>query len=849
MSDRQNMDRIIPVAIEDEVKESYLNYAMSVIVSRALPDVRDGLKPVHRRILYGMNGLGLRSDRPYKKAARIVGDVLGKYHPHGDQSVYDALVRLAQEFSMRYPVVDGQGNFGSVDGDPPAAMRYTEARMGRVAEEMLRDINKETVDFGPNYDDSDEEPLVLPAAFPYLLANGASGIAVGMATNIPPHNLREIADGVAAMLDNDEITNDELNAYIKGPDFPTGGTIYGTRGIRNAYRTGKGRIPVRARFVIEENKRGREVIVVHEIPYMVNKATLITRIADLVHDRKIDGIADLRDESDRNGMRIVIELKRDTNVKVILNQLFTHTQMQVNFNVNTLALVDGRPRVLTLQDIVRAFIDHRHDVVTRRTQFDLRKAEEREHILIGLKIALDNIDEVIRIIRESADVEAARNGLMSTFELSERQAQAILDMRLQKLTSLETKKIVDELEEVRALIRELRELLGSEEKLRALIKRETYEVAEKYGDERRTNIEYSEIEAIDIEDLIQREDMVVLVSHRGYIKRLPYSSYRPQGRGGRGLNSSSNLRDDDFIEHIFIGSTHDHVLFFTSAGKAYYLKVHEIPEASRQAKGTHIKSLLEIAADEDIASVVPMKDFDPEVNLFFATAQGQVVKIRSSAFVNARRRGIRAIQLVDGDRLVTVLFTSGDDNLLLVSRHGQGLRLHEEHIRTMGRNTRGMRGLKLKSGDEIAGACLAPDDGYVLLITEYGSGKRTSFADFTLHGRGGQGMRAFSVTEADEEGGGTGEVVAVIPVVEGDDFMAVSAQGVTIRLRAEDVSIQGRSARGVSVMNVERPDYVVGVAKLDAADRDPDEEQPAESGGETEGETDAVSSVEPDTDE
>ncbi len=839
MSDRQNMDRIIPVAIEDEVKESYLNYAMSVIVSRALPDVRDGLKPVHRRILYGMNGLGLRSDRPYKKAARIVGDVLGKYHPHGDQSVYDALVRLAQEFSMRYPVVDGQGNFGSVDGDPPAAMRYTEARMGRVAEEMLRDINKETVDFGPNYDDSDEEPLVLPAAFPYLLANGASGIAVGMATNIPPHNLREIADGVAAMLDNDEITNDELNAYIKGPDFPTGGTIYGTRGIRNAYRTGKGRIPVRARFVIEENKRGREVIVVHEIPYMVNKATLITRIADLVHDRKIDGIADLRDESDRNGMRIVIELKRDTNVKVILNQLFTHTQMQVNFNVNTLALVDGRPRVLTLQDIVRAFIEHRHDVVTRRTQFDLRKAEEREHILIGLKIALDNIDEVIRIIRESADVETARNGLMSTFELSERQAQAILDMRLQKLTSLETKKIVDELEEVRALIRELRELLGSEEKLRALIKRETYEVAEKYGDERRTNIEYSEIEAIDIEDLIQREDMVVLVSHRGYIKRLPYSSYRPQGRGGRGLNSSSNLRDDDFIEHIFIGSTHDHVLFFTSAGKAYYLKVHEIPEASRQAKGTHIKSLLEIAADEDIASVVPMKDFDPEVNLFFATAQGQVVKIRSSAFVNARRRGIRAIQLVDGDRLVTVLFTSGDDNLLLVSRHGQGLRLHEEHIRTMGRNTRGMRGLKLKSGDEIAGACPAPDDGYVLLITEYGSGKRTSFAEFTLHGRGGQGMRAFSVTEPHEEGGGTGEVVAVIPVVEGDDFMAVSAQGVTIRLRAEDVSIQGRSARGVSVMNVERPDYVVGVAKLDAADRDADDEQPDEQPNETAVETDA----------
>jgi DNA gyrase subunit A len=820
---------VIPVAIEDEVKESYLNYAMSVIVSRALPDVRDGLKPVHRRILYGMSSMGLRSDRPYKKAARIVGDVLGKYHPHGDQSVYDALVRLAQEFSMRYPVVDGQGNFGSVDGDPPAAMRYTEARMHKIAEEMMRDINKETVDFGPNYDDSDEEPLVLPGAFPYLLANGASGIAVGMATNLPPHNLREIADAVAAALDNDEITNDQLIEYVKGPDFPTGGTIYGQRGIKNAYRTGKGRIVVRARFTIEENKRGRDVIVVNEIPYMVNKATLITRIADLVRDRKLDGIADLRDESDRNGMRIVVELKKDTNVKVILNQLFTHTQMQVNFNVNALALVDGRPRVLTLRDMIQAFIQHRHEVVVRRAQFDLRKAEEREHILIGLKIALDNIDEVIRIIRESADVEGARNNLMSSFDLSERQAQAILDMRLQKLTNLETKKIVDELEEVRALIRELKELLGSEQKLRDLIKRETYELAEKYGDDRRTNIEFDEVEAIDIEDLIQKEDMVVLVSHRGYIKRLPYTSYRTQGRGGRGLNSSSNLRDDDFIEHVFVGSTHDHVLFFTSAGKAYFLKVHEIPEASRQAKGTHIKTLLEIAADEDIASVMPLRDFVPEVNLFFVTAKGQVVKVRADAFVNARRRGILAVQLMDGDRLVTVLYTGGADRLLLVSRQGQGLRFAEDEVRTMGRNTRGVRGLTLKRGDEIAGACIAPDDGQVLLVTEYGSGKRTPFSEFTLHGRGGQGMRAFSVVANDGDGdSGTGEVVAVLPVQDGDDFIAVSAQGVTIRLRSEDVSIQGRSARGVKVMNVNPPDYVVGVAKMDGADEDELDDVPAQ---------------------
>lgn len=815
MSDQQPTGRVIPVAIEDEVKESYLTYAMSVIVSRALPDVRDGLKPVHRRILYGMNAMGLRADRPYKKAARIVGDVLGKYHPHGDQSVYDALVRLAQDFSMRYPVVNGQGNFGSVDGDPPAAMRYTEARLHRLAEEMLRDINKETVDFGPNYDDSEVEPTVLPGGVPYLLVNGASGIAVGMATNIPPHNLREIANAVAEALDNPEATNEEISAHVKGPDFPTGGIIYGTRGIRNAYATGKGQIVVRSRFQLEENKRGRDVIVVTEIPYMVNKATLITRIADLVRDRKIDGIVDLRDESDRSGMRIVIELKRESNVKVILNQLFTHTQMQVNFNVNALALVQGRPEVLTLGAMVRHFIAHRHEVVVRRTRFDLNKAEEREHILIGLKIALDNIDEVIRIIRESADVEGARNGLMTTFELSERQAQAILDMRLQKLTSLETRKIIEELEEIRALIRELRELLGSEEKLRALIKRETYEIAEKFGDERRTAIEYDEIEALNIEDLIQKEDMVVLVSNRGYVKRLPFSAYRTQGRGGRGLNSASNLREDDFVEHLFVGSTHDHVMFFTSVGKAYYLKVHEIPEASRQAKGTHVKGLLEIAADEDISSVLTLKEFDPSIHLFFATARGQVVKIKADSFVNAKRRGIRAIKMAEGDRLVRVLVTSGDDKLLMVSRKGRGLRVHESDVRAMGRNTGGVRGLKLLARDEIAGACIAPDDGQVLLITENGNGKRTNCSEFTLHGRGGQGMRAFTIVEGSAEGAGTGEVVSVLSVGDGDEFVAVSAQGLTVRLRAEDVSVQGRSARGVHVMGVNPPDYVVGVAKVD----------------------------------
>lgn len=810
MSDTQPTGRVIPVAIEDEVRTSYLNYAMSVIVSRALPDVRDGLKPVHRRILFGMNSMGLRSDRPFKKAARIVGDVLGKLHPHGDQSVYDALVRLAQTFSMRYPVVDGQGNFGSVDGDPPAAMRYTEARMHRVAEEMLRDINKETVDFVPNYDDSEEEPSVLPGAFPFLLANGASGIAVGMATMIAPHNLREIAQAVSAALDNDDITDEEIGQYIKGPDFPTGGIIYGLRGIHQAIRTGRGRIVVRARFVLEENKRGREVIVVNEIPYMVNKAALITRMAELVHDRKIDGIADLRDESDRDGMRIVIELKRDTNVKVILNQLFTHTQLQVNFNVNALALVDGRPKLLAVKEMVRAFINHRHDVIVRRTQFDLRKAEEREHILIGLKIALDNIDEVIRIIRESADVEAARNALMETFELSERQSQAILDMRLQKLTSLETQKIIDELEEVRALIRELRELLASEEKLRGVIRRETNEIAEKYGDDRRTSIEPYEIESIDIEDLIQREDMVVLVSRRGYLKRIPYSEYKVQKRGGKGKGSSQRLADEDFIEHVFVGSTHDHVMFFTSIGKAYHLKAHEIPATSRQARGTHVKTLLEISADEDVTSVLPLKEFTPSVHLFLATANGIIVKIQADKFVNARKRGIYAVALREGDRLVDVLMTSGSDHILLVSRRGMSVRFDESHMRATNRNTAGVIGMKLETRDEITGACLAPDGKYVLMLTERGAGKRTPFEEFTTHKRGGKGMKALNVTT--EGDNATGEIVGVLSVEAEDEVVAVTSQGMTVRFRSDGVSTQGRYARGVSVMNVDPPDYVVGIA-------------------------------------
>ena len=811
MSDGSQFGRVIPVAIEDEVRESYLNYAMSVIVSRALPDVRDGLKPVHRRILYGMFEMGLRSDRPPKKCARIVGDVLGRYHPHGDQSVYDALVRLAQDFSMRYPLVNGQGNYGSVDGDPPAAMRYTEARLYKIAEEMLRDIRKETVDFGPNYDDSMQEPSVLPGALPYLLVNGTSGIAVGMATNMAPHNLSEVADAIVAYIDDPEISIDELMTHVTGPDFPTGGIIYGRRGIREAYTTGRGRIPVRARFSIESTKNGRDVIIVHEIPYQVNKATLIIRIADLVQNRKIEGISDLRDESDRNGMRIVIELKRGASPKIVVNQLFTHTQMQVNFNVNALALVDGRPKVLTLKDIITHFVAHRREVVIRRTKFDLKKAEEREHILQGLKIALDNIDEVIRIIKESGTVDEARTNLMGSFRLSEIQAQAILDMRLQKLTSLETQKIIDELEEVQKLIQELRDLLASEEKILGVVKTETRELAEQYGDERRSEIVPDEIEKIDIEDLIQKEDMVVLLSHRGLIKRLAVSSYRVQSRGGKG-SSSTTLRDDDFIQHIFIGSTHDYIFFISSEGKAYYLKVHEIPEASKSARGTHIKSLLAVGPDEEITSVVSISEFSEEAFILMATRKGITKKVKTSDFSNAKTRGITAIRLDKDDRLVSSLLTGGGDELMFVTRKGQGLRVSETSIRAMGRATRGVAGVRLGKGDELAGVVTVRPDERMLLLTEYGYGKRTDYDDFTQHNRGTKGQIAYSASDR------TGEVVGVLSVAQGDEAMIITSQGQTIKIRIQDVSIQSRATMGVRVVDINRPDFVVGVARAENGD-------------------------------
>ncbi len=798
---------VIPVAIEDEIKVSYLNYAMSVIVSRALPDVRDGLKPVHRRILFTMSEMGLRSDRGFKKCGRIVGDVLGKYHPHGDQSIYDALVRLAQTFSMRYPLVNGQGNFGSIDGDPPAAMRYTEAKMESLSEELLQDIKKETVDFGPNYDDTMKEPLVLPSMVPILMINGTSGIAVGMATNIPPHNLREVSDAVIALIEDPQISIPGLMKYVKGPDFPLGGTIYGTRGIKTAYQTGRGKITVRAHCVLETGKTGKDVIIVTELPYMVNKANLIVRIADLVKNRKIDGISDLRDESDKSGIRIVIELKRGATPKVILNRLFSHTPLQQNFGVNALALVKGRPKLLNLKELLDYFVEHRKEVIIRRTKFDLRKAEERAHILEGLKIALDNIDEVIRIIKSSNTVDNARTGLMGTFKLSERQAQAILDMRLQKLTSLETQKIIDELKEVLEHILYLKELLGSEEKILEVIKKETRTIADKYGDERRTRIVHDEIEEIDVEDMIQKEDMVVLISNRGFIKRLPLTAYRSQGRGGKG-SSSTVLKNEDFIEHIFIASTHDYIMFTTSEGKAYWLKVHEIPEASKSSRGQPIKTLLAISPDEDITTSLALEKFSDDSTIFMATSRGVVKEVVTSAFSNARTHGIIAIKLDPGDKLISSQLTTGDDDLILVTRHGFSLRFHEKDIRTMGRNSRGVQGIRLTEQDELSTAlCINPEE-QMLVVTEYGYGKRVDYNAFTPHGRATKGQRVYKANSR------TGEVVQALSVSTGDDIVCITSRGNAIKLKAEEISVMGKTAQGVRIVNIEKPDYLVGVARV-----------------------------------
>jgi len=798
---------IIPVPIEEEVKTSYLNYAMSVIVSRALPDVRDGLKPVHRRLLYAMEELGLRNNAPTKKSARITGDAMGKYHPHGDFSLYDALVRMAQDFSLRYPLVQGQGNFGSIDGDPPAASRYTEAKLSKIGEEMLTDLDKETVDFVPNYDESLKEPAVLPSAIPNLLVNGSSGIAVGMATNMAPHNLREVGRAIEAYIDNPDITIDGLMSYIKGPDFPTGGIIYGMQGIREAYETGRGRLTVRGRFVVETMKSGREQLVFTEIPYALNKTTLVTRIAELVREKEIDGISDLRDESDREGIRIVLELKKGAITKIVLNQLFTHTPLQSTFGVINLALVDGAPKCLNLKELIVYFVQHRFEVITRRSQFELKKAEERAHILRGLVIALKNIDEVVAIIKSSKNIDTAKERLRGRFDLSEAQAQAIVDMRLGRLTSLETEKILAELKEIEARIEYLKSLLANPGAIYHVIKQEIHELAEKYGDERRTEIVPNQVEQINLEDLIKPEEVAILISNKGFIKRIPVSQYRSQGRGGKGSNSAS-LLDDDFIQQLFIANTHDYLLFISSWGKAYWLKALEIPEASRQARGSHIRSLLAISEDEEITAVVDFSDFSENEFILMGTLNGVVKKVATKEFTNAKTRGIIGISLDEDDRLVSAILTGGSDEVVLLSRKGLALRMGESQVRQMGRTARGVRGISLQENDELAAMLRVDSEESMLIITQNGSGKRVKYELFTPHTRGTHGQIIYAPDDA------SGEVIKAVSVREEDEVMVITSTGKTIKLSVSSVREMGKAAHGVRIVNIEPPDSVIGMDKI-----------------------------------
>jgi DNA gyrase subunit A len=798
---------IIQIPIEEEVKTSYLNYAMSVIVSRALPDVRDGLKPVHRRLLFAMEELGLRNNAPTKKSARITGDAMGKYHPHGDLSLYDALVRMAQDFSLRYPLVQGQGNFGSIDGDPPAASRYTEAKLSKIGEEMLADLDKETVDFVPNYDESLKEPSVLPSAIPNLLINGSSGIAVGMATNMPPHNLREVAQAIEAYIENPDISIDDLMNYVKAPDFPTGGIIYGMQGIRDAYATGRGRLTVRGRFIIETMKGGREQIVFTEIPYALNKTTLVTRIAELVRDKQIDGISDLRDESDRDGIRIVLELKKGAITKIVLNQLFIHTPLQSTFGVINLALVNGAPKCLNLKELITYYVQHRFEVVTRRSQYELKKAEERAHILRGLVIALQNIDEVVAIIKASRNVDTAKTNLRERFGLSDAQAQAIVDMRLGRLTSLETEKLLAELKETEARIEYLRALLADSAAIHAVIKKEIHELAEKYGDERRTEIVPNQVEQINIEDLIKPEEMVILISNKGFIKRISVNQYRSQGRGGKGSNSTS-LLEDDFLQQLFIANTHDYLLFISSWGKAYWLKALEIPEASRQARGSHIRSLLAISQDEEITAVVDFSDFSDKQYILMGTLKGVVKKVATKEFANAKTRGIIGISLDDGDRLVSAILTGGTDEVMLISRKGLALRIQESQVRQMGRTARGVRGLTLQEEDELAAMLRVNSEESMLIITQNGYGKRVKYDLFTPHSRGTRGQIIY---EPDES---SGEVIKAITVREEDEVMVITSMGKTIKLNVSAVRQMGKAARGVRIVNIDPPDLVIGMDKI-----------------------------------
>ena len=817
--------RIIPVNIESEMKKSFIDYAMSVIIDRALPDVRDGLKPVHRRILYAMYGLGFTPDKSYRKCATTVGEVLGKYHPHGDAAVYDSMVRMAQDFSLRYTLIDGHGNFGSIDGDPPAAMRYTESRLSKISMEMLRDINKDTVDFKPNFDDHEVEPTVLPSRFPNLLVNGSSGIAVGMATNIPPHNLVEIIDGINKVIDDPDVTIDELSKIIKGPDFPTGAIIVGRKGIRDAFKTGRGRIVIRAVTDIEEAGPNRQRIVVTELPYQVNKSRLIERIADLVKDKKIDSISDLRDESDRNGMRIVIELKRDANANVVLNQLYKNTQLQDSFSVNMLALVQTQdnkfePRVLNIRQAIDHYIEHQKDVIVRRTKFDLNKAEARAHILEGLRKAIDNLDEVINTIRSSRNEAIAKERLIEKFAFTEKQAQAIVDMRLGRLTALEREKIENEYKEIMEKIKYFKDVLANEFMVLNIIKDELNEIKNKYGDERRTKIIEDEGD-IDIEDLIEEEESVITLTHFGYIKRIPADTYKSQRRGGKGITGLST-REEDFVENLFVTSTHNFILFFTNKGKVYRLKAYEIPESGRQARGTAIVNLLELDQDERVQTVIPVAEYKEDLYLVLATKNGIVKKSRLMEYINIRKGGLAAVTLRESDELIDVRLTDGKKDIILVTKNGMAIRFNEADARPLGRVSQGVRGIKLSEDEEVICMEAFNENTTLLVVTENGFGKRTKLSEYKVQNRGGKGILTYRVTEK------TGKLVGTKLVCEDDDVMLISSDGTIIRIKAKDISLLGRATQGVTLMRMDPGTHLVGVARIekeDNGDEECDEEE------------------------
>jgi DNA gyrase subunit A len=799
-------EKIIPVSLEEEMKSSYIDYSMSVIVARALPDVRDGLKPVHRRVLFGMHELGMTFNKPYKKSARIVGEVLGKYHPHGDTAVYDTMVRMVQDFSLRYPLIDGQGNFGSVDGDSAAAMRYTEARLARIADEMLRDLDKNTVAFTSNFDDSLQEPTVLPSYLPNLLVNGSSGIAVGMATNIPPHNLTEVVNGLIALINKPDLPVEKLMKYITAPDFPTGGIIYGYEGVKEAFTTGRGRIVIRAKANIETLKNGRENIIITELPYQVNKANLIEKIADLVREGTLNDISNIRDESDRDGLRVVIELKRDGQPAVILNQLFKHTAMQTTFGVIMLALVNGTPKVLSLKECMQHFITHRMDVLIKRTKFELDAAERRAHILEGYIIALDNIDSVIDTIKKSRDTETAKNNLMRRFKLSEIQAKAILDMRLQRLTGLERKKIEDEYRDLIKLIENLKGILTSEERRYSIIKEELIAIREKYGDERRTEIVYN-YEEFSLEDIIAEEDVVVTISHNGFIKRFPVSGYRKQGRGGKGV-TGAGTKDDDFIEHMFIASTHHYIMFFTDQGKCYWLKVHELPEGGRATRGRSIINLIEKDKDEKIAAFVAVKEFKDDSYLVMVTEKGTIKKTVLSAYGNVRKGGINAINITSGDKLISVKMTDGSNDIVIGTKNGLAIRFHEKDVRDMGRIATGVRGINLSKGDIVVGLLVIKRNDNILVVTEKGYGKRSDINDYRITRRGGKGVITVKTSEK------VGKMIAMMEVVDGDELVIISTQGMVIRQSIKDIRLMGRNTQGVRVIRLNEGDTIADIAKV-----------------------------------